>query len=106
MSAALRRLVELAQAEHRLAAEGPAEDLAAVQDDLSAAVAALPPGLTPEEREQLLAAFTLRERTMDLLRASRDECAAELQKLGQGRTTVQAYVPAGAGPGRSIDHSA
>ena len=106
MTTALRRLVELAQAEHRLAAEGPAEDLAGVQDQLSAAVAALPAGLTPEERDALLAAYNLRERTMDLLRASRDECMTELQKLGQGRSTVQAYVPAGTEPGRSIELSA
>ena len=106
MSDALRRLVELAQAEHRLAAEGPAEELATVQDDLGAALAALPPALAPEERTQLLHAYTLRERTLALLRASRDECAAELAKLGQGRTTVQAYVPAGTPPGRSVDHSA
>ena len=106
MSAALRRLVELAQIEHRLAADGPAEDLAGVQDDLAAALDELPGDLDPDERADLYAAYTLRQRTLELLRASRDECATELQKLGQGRTTVQAYVPAGAGTSRSVDHTA
>ena len=106
MTAPLRRLVELAQTEHRLAAEGPAEDLAAVQDDLADALVALPHALDEDDRDHLLATFTLRERTLELLRASRDECATELSRLGQGRQTVRAYVPAGAASGRSIDHSA
>ncbi len=102
----LVELSRLVAREHQLAAEGPAEELGPVQDALIATLAALPPQLDPSERALLQQAFTLRERTIAMLKASRDEAAAELQRLGQGRTTVRAYVPAGALPGRSVDHSA
>jgi len=107
MTDALRRLVELAAEEHRLAAAGEADGLAAVQDGLAAALAALPPELDRAQRERLASAYALRERTIELLRGARETAAAELSKLDHGRTAVRGYTPAGAAAdASSIDASA
>jgi hypothetical protein len=100
---ALRRLVELAAEEHRLAAEGTGDGLAEVQDGLEAALADLPSSLGAEEREHLRHTFALRERTIELLRAARDEAAADVARLGQGRTAVRGYSPAGHGARPTVD---
>ena len=92
---ALRRLVELADAEHRLAAQGLAEELTGVQDELTDALAELPRSLDPEQRSVLTETFALRQRTIELLRSARDQAAAEVAKLDHGRTAVRGYAPAG-----------
>lgn len=104
MTDALRRLVELAEEEHRLAAAGAAEELAAVQDGLGEALSALPEILTAEQRARLAEAYALREQTIALLRSARDRAAAEIAKLDHGRTAVRGYAPAGmAGGTPSVD---
>ena len=106
MTDALRRLVELAETEHRLAADGPAEDLAGVQDGLAAAISELPEVLDGEQRARLAEAYALREQTIALLRAARDEAAAEVAKLDRGRAAVRGYTPAGMDAGTSsVDSS-
>ena len=106
MTEALRRLVELAEAEHELVASGQAEAIAAVQDGLAEALAELPSFLDTESRARLAEAYALRERTIALLRAARDEAAAEVAKLDHGRSAVRGYAPAGMSAGTStVDSS-
>ena len=105
MTDALRRLVELADREHALAAARETEGLAEVQEGLQAAVAALPPTLAVEERVRLAETFALRQQTIELLRLARDDAAAEMAKLDQGRTAVRGYAPAGHGPRSTVDAS-
>jgi hypothetical protein len=106
MTDALRRLVELANAEHRLVAAGEADELAAVQDDMAQALAELPDFLDADSRARLAEAYALRERTITLLRSARDEAAAEVAKLDQGRSAVRGYAPAGMSAGTSaVDSS-
>lgn len=95
MTNALRRLVELADTEHRLAAQGAAEDLAEVQDELAVAIAELPQVLDADQRARLTETFALRHRTIELLRSARDEAAAEVAKLDHGRSAMRGYTPAG-----------
>jgi hypothetical protein len=92
---AIRRLIELAKAEHRLAAEGPVEDLADVQEGLADALASLPRFLDDESRTRLAEAYALRGRTIELLRVARDQAAADVAKLDHGRTAIRGYRPAG-----------
>jgi len=107
VSDALRRLLALTQSEHLLAANGPAEDLAGVQDELAVALSELPPALDAGDHALLVQAFQLRERTIELLRAARDEAASEVAKLDHGRSAVRGYTPAGMGaPTPSVDHAA
>jgi hypothetical protein len=100
------RLLELTEAEHRLAADRDTDGLAAVQDERFAALGMLPTSLDPTQREMLARAFALGEQTTELLRAARDEVAAELAKLGTGRAAMRGYTPAGSAPGPSFDASA
>ena len=106
MTDALRRLVELANAEHRLVAAAEADELAAVQDGMAQALSELPDFLDADSRTRLAEAYALRERTITLLRAARDEAAAEVAKLDHGRSAVRGYAPAGMSAGTSsVDSS-
>jgi hypothetical protein len=99
----LARLIELAEAEHVCAAEVRADELAPVQEALAAELATLPQDLDEGEHAVLVAVHALREQTIELLRIARDDAAAQVAKLGHGRTAMRGYAPAGAEPGRSVD---
>ena len=103
MSGPLSRLVALAAEEHRLAAAGVSEGLAEVQEELGDALAALPTILDDVDRAALSDAFALRQQTIELLRMARDEAAAQVAKLDNGRAAMRGYAPAGVAPGRSVD---
>jgi hypothetical protein len=98
-----QRLLEIAEAEHRLATERRAGELAALQADRDHWLAALPPVLSPEQEDALRRAVALQQVTTGVLRAARDEIAGELQRLSKGRRSLSAYAPAGYGVASSID---
>jgi hypothetical protein len=101
-----RRLLELSEAEQRIAASGDPEGLAAVQDEKATVFASLPAQLDAEQRNVLTRAYALQQRTIELLAVARDEVASELAKLDQGRAAMRGYTPAGIGDGRSVDTAA
>ena len=106
MSDPAARLLEIAEAEHRLATERRAEDLAPLQTERDRMIAALPPLLSPAQEDALRRAIALQQLTTAVLRAARDEIAAELQHLAKGRSTMRAYAPAGYGSAASVDAAA
>ena len=96
-------LLELVAREQRLAAEGPVEELAVVQEELAEVLGALPERLDPVQRETLTRAYAMREHTIALLRGARDHAASEVARLDHGRTAVRGYAPAGVQAGPSVD---
>ena len=98
-----RQLLSLAQAEETLVTQGRVEELAPLYDDRDRLIARLPDRLPPEEIAVLEEAVALQRVCAERLRAARDEVAAELQHLGQGRSTLRAYAPAGVRPARTVD---
>jgi hypothetical protein len=98
-----QRLLEIAEAEHRLATERRADELAALQADRDRALAALPAVLSAVQEDALRRAVALQQLTTGVLRAARDELAAELGRLSHGRTSLRAYAPAGYATAASVD---
>ena len=103
MSDPALRLLEIAEAEHRLATERRADELAALQEDRDRALAALPPSLSPAQEDALRRAVALQQLTTGVLREARDELTADLQRLSHGRSTLRGYAPAGYHSTRSVD---
>ncbi|HEV2813324.1 MAG TPA: flagellar protein FliT [Solirubrobacteraceae bacterium] len=89
-------LLELAWAERRLAAEGRLDELAELHAERDRLVAALPLRPAPQQVPVLQRALAVQGEVADLLRATRDAVAAELQRVDHGRATLRAYTPAGA----------
>lgn len=96
-------LLELAFAERDLAAEGRVDELADLQAQRDAAMAALPSPLTPQQVETLRRTLEVHAEVAQLLRQTRDAVAAELQRVEHGRETLRGYAPAGLEPGRTFD---
>jgi hypothetical protein len=96
-------LLELAWTERRLAAEGRVDELAALQAERDAAMAALPSPLTPQQVETLRRTLVVHAEIAQLLRQTRDAVAAELGRIEHGRETLRGYTPAGLQPGRTFD---
>jgi hypothetical protein len=98
-----RQLLSLAHAEESLIAQGRIEELAALYDDRDRLITQLPERLSDAEVAVLEEAVGLQRRCAEQLREQRDAVAAELQHVGKGRDTVQAYAPAGVRPVRTLD---
>ena len=98
-----QRLLELAEAEHDLASQRRSEELAALQDERDRAIAALPDCLSPLQERLLRRAVAVQQLTTGVLRAMRDEIAADLRRLDHGRTSLRGYAPAGVVDGRAVD---
>jgi len=98
-----QRLLELAEAEHRLATERRVDDLAAVQAERDRVLAALPSRLSGAQEHAMRRAIAIQQATTAVLRAARDEVALELRKLDQRRASARAYTPAGLTPAPSVD---
>ena len=98
-----RQLLSLAHAEETLIAGGRVEELAALYDDRDRLISQLPDRLPDAEVAVLEEAVALQRRCAEALRTARDAVAAELQHVGKGRETVQAYAPAGVRPVRTLD---
>ncbi len=96
-------LLELAWAERRLAAEGRVDELADLQAQRDAALAALPSPLLPQQVETLQRTLAVHAEVAQLLRQTRDAVAAELGRIEHGRETLRGYAPAGVTPGRTFD---
>ena len=103
MSDAADRLLELAWAERRLAAEGRIDELAAIHDERDRVLAVLPARPEPHQVETLQRALAIQTEVADLLRQTRDAVAAELGRVDQGRAALSGYAPAGLEPQRTID---
>ena len=89
-------LLELAWAERRLAAEGRVDELAGLQAERDVVMAALPARPAAHQVPVLQRALAVQGEVAELLRATRDAVAAELQRVDQGRATLRGYAPAGA----------
>ena len=87
-------LLELARAERRLAAEGRIDELGALHDERDRLLAALPARPAAEQVPALQQALAVQGEVAELLRATRDAVAAELQRVDQGRATLRGYAPA------------
>ena len=96
-------LLELAEAELRLAAEGRIDELPALQAERDLALAALPPRPAPHQVAVLRRALAVQGEAAELLRTTRDAVAAELHRVDQGRETLRGYAPAGLGAGPVFD---
>ena len=99
------RLLELAWAERRLAAEGRIDELAALHAERDEVLAVLPARPEPHQVETLQRALAVQNEVADLLRATRDAVAAQLGRVDQGRAALHGYAPAGVEPQRTIDAS-
>ena len=88
-------LLELAWAEHRLAAEGRVDELAGLHAERDRILGELPARPAPHQVPVLQRALAVQDEVAELLRATRDAIAVELGRLDQGRATLRGYTPAG-----------
>ena len=98
-------LLELAWAERRLAAAGRVDELAELQVERDRVMAELPVRPAPHQVPALQRALAVQGEVADLLRATRDAVAKELQRVDRGRATLRGYAPAGAQAGPVFDQT-
>jgi len=103
MSCPAEALLELAWAERRLVGEGRIDELAELHDERDRLLAQLPARPAAEQAQALQRALAVQGEVAELLRATRDAVAAELNRVDQGRATLRGYAPAGMEPVRTID---
>lgn len=85
-------LVAIFREELALVTDGRWDDLAELNARREQLLAALPPSAPPEAQEQLREALRLQGLSATALREGLAETAAELRKLGTGRTAVAGYA--------------
>ena len=88
-------LLELAWTERRLAGEGRLDELADLHAERDRVMAELPARPAAHQVPVLQRALAVQGEVAELLRATRDAVAAELQRVDHGRATLRAYAPAG-----------
>ena len=86
-------LADLAERELELAAAGEAGELAELQAERSALVAALPAMPPAEARPALERAATIQGLVTDLLAERVRESGGELGRVARGRSAIQGYAP-------------
>jgi hypothetical protein len=86
-------LADLAERELELVTAGALDGLAAVHAEREAVVADLPPRPPAEARAALERAAVAQARVTTALELRKRELAAELGRLGRGRTAVRGYTP-------------
>jgi hypothetical protein len=91
VTAAYDALVALAEREHALAAAGRTEELAELDAERRALVAALPAQAPRTARRALERTAELQAATTRLLAASAASARSELRTLGRGRDATRAY---------------
>jgi hypothetical protein len=97
-------LLELTEREHALVVAGSWEELAAVDAERRALLAALPPRAPAGDAAGALErAAGVQARTSALLAAQVAELRRSLGRVAQGRLTVQGYAGAGAGASACLD---
>ena len=99
-------LVAVAEAEVVLAAAGRLDELAALQDEWSARLAALPASAPSEARPLLERALALQSAAAQGLRDAAGEVSAQLGQLDRARTSARGYAPVAGDPARAVDRAA
>jgi len=100
-----RRLLELAELEHRLVAEQRFDELGPLHDERDRVLALLPVPVAPRQAPLVARAQALLHEATALAAAARTELAAELARLDRGRATVRGYAPAGLATAPSVDRA-
>ena len=103
---AAERILALAEEEHRLLHEGRVDELDALHERREAAMRELPETLPAPARDALTHALALQRQVPATLGQGLAATAAELGRLGHGRTAARGYAPAGLDPRRTLDRVA
>jgi hypothetical protein len=107
-AAAARRVVEIAREEQELIDAGRVEELDALHARRREAMEQLPPParLSEPARAALREALELQARIGESLRVAMAVNRSELGRVGQGRTAIAGYAPAGLDARPVLDRSA
>jgi hypothetical protein len=101
-----RTLLALAREELDLIETGRLDDLAAIGERRDAAVAQLPRRLSPAARVLLTEAVDAQRQVAAALQFGMARMRDELGRIGQGRTAMAGYAPAGLDARPVLDQSA
>jgi hypothetical protein len=88
-------LADLAERELELVNGGAIEELPRIHDERDAVLASLPQHPPESARDALQRASIVQARVTVALEMRRNELAAELSRLGQGRVMLRGYRPPG-----------
>jgi hypothetical protein len=98
-----QRLLELAEAECLLVREGRFDEIAPLQEERDAVIAALPVPVPVRSEPVLARARAVMHEAAHRAAAARVELAAELVAIDRGRQAARGYAPAGVGSGPTVD---